>query len=186
MQVGREGGGAPYRVVLVSPRIPPNAGNAARTCAATGTPLHLVEPLGFSLDDRHLRRAGLDYWPHVELSLHRDFDAFREAVPGGRLVYFSAGGAALLHDFRFAPGDALVFGPENPGLLWGPGPRGGQALITAARARAFLQGRAVPLLEDVAALLQPALGHRVQLGFAARSDGRTVAELIRTIESGLE
>ena len=77
-------------------------------------------------------------------------------------------------------------GPENPGLLWGPGPRGGQALITAARARAFLQGRAVPLLEDVAALLQPALGHRVQLGFAARSEGRTTADLIRTIESGLE
>ena len=81
---------------------------------------------------------------------------------------------------------ALRPGPENPGLLWGPGPRGGQALITAARARAFLQGRAVPLLEDVAALLQPALGHRVQLGFAARSEGRTVADLIRTIESGLE
>nr|WP_243451686.1 hypothetical protein [Sphingosinicella soli] len=77
-------------------------------------------------------------------------------------------------------------GAENPGLLWGPGPRGGQALITAARARAFLQGRSVPLLEDVAALLQPALGHRVQLGFGARSEGRSTADLIRAVESGLE
>ena len=67
----------PLRVALFEPRIPPNTGNIARTCAAFGLPLSLIEPLGFSIDDRQLKRAGLDYWPHVDLSVHRDFEQFR-------------------------------------------------------------------------------------------------------------
>jgi MoxR-like ATPase len=77
-------------------------------------------------------------------------------------------------------------GGDRPDLVWGPGPRGGQALLTAARARAFLDGRTVPILDDVAALLEPALKHRIELSYAARSAGRDVADIIRAAESGLE
>ena len=72
---------SPLRVALYEPRIPPNTGNIARTCAAFRIPLALIEPLGFSLDDRYLRRAGLDYWPHVDLSVHSDLDTFRKGLP---------------------------------------------------------------------------------------------------------
>lgn len=106
------------RVVLVHPQIPPNTGNIARTCAATGTELHLVAPLGFELSDRYLKRAGLDYWPHVNLHYHPSWAAFREQQQhlGGRLVGFSASGRCNYINYCFEEGDWLLFGSETEGL----------------------------------------------------------------------
>ncbi len=106
------------RVVLFQPQIPPNTGNVARTCAATATELHLIEPLGFEISDRRLRRAGLDYWPWVDLRRHDDLERFlgwRERA-GGRLVALSARARVAYTSFRFAPSDWLLFGRENDGL----------------------------------------------------------------------
>ena len=106
------------RVVLVNPQIPPNTGNIARTCAATATELHLVAPLGFELSDRYLKRAGLDYWPYVNLHYHPNWEAFhqRKQQLGGRLVGFSVGGRCNYIKFAFQQGDWLVFGSETEGL----------------------------------------------------------------------
>jgi tRNA (cytidine/uridine-2'-O-)-methyltransferase len=112
----------PLQVVLVSPQIPPNTGNVVRTCAVTGARLHLVGPLGFSLDDRHLRRAGLDYWPDAPPAVYRDWRDFaaRELEGGGRggaaLHLFTARAERSLYEVDFAPGDYLVFGHEQHGL----------------------------------------------------------------------
>lgn len=104
-------------IVLFEPEIPPNTGNIARLCAATGTALHLIEPLGFSVEDRYLKRAGLDYWPHVSMTVWPDFAAYRNHEGAGkRLVMTSSRGGPLLHTFAFTPDDALVFGPETRGL----------------------------------------------------------------------
>jgi tRNA (cytidine/uridine-2'-O-)-methyltransferase len=103
-------------VALVEPEIPPNTGNVARLCAATRTPLHIVGPTGFRLDDRAVRRAGLDYWPEVELHRHRDLEALRSALGPARLVYFTTKTKASYLDWPFAPNDCLVFGPETRGL----------------------------------------------------------------------
>lgn len=102
-------------VVLVEPEIPPNTGSIARLCAATATPLHLVGKLGFSLDDKHLRRAGLDYWPFVDVRRHASWAAFAAAMPGRRLG-FSARAERLYTDARFEADDLLVFGGETRGL----------------------------------------------------------------------
>jgi tRNA (cytidine/uridine-2'-O-)-methyltransferase len=107
---------SPLHVVLVSPRIPPNTGNIARLCAVTGCKLVLVEPLGFSIEDRWLKRAGLDYWPEVFLSLHRDWDGYLAAFPGARRFLFTARAETGLWEARFQPGDHLVFGAETTGL----------------------------------------------------------------------
>ncbi|MBU2549132.1 MAG: tRNA (cytidine(34)-2'-O)-methyltransferase [Proteobacteria bacterium] len=102
-------------IILYQPEIPPNTGNVARLCAATGTPLHLIEPLGFSLEDRYLKRAGLDYWPSVDLRVWPDWERFANDWPGLRLVFTSARRGLPLHHFQFRPGDGLVFGPETRG-----------------------------------------------------------------------
>lgn len=104
------------RIVLFEPEIPPNTGNIARLCAATKTPLHLIEPLGFKIDDKHLKRAGLDYWPHVDVTVHPDFDDFLERVNPPRLVMASAKAKTALHHFEFHADDAIVMGPETRGL----------------------------------------------------------------------
>lgn len=107
------------RVVLVNPLIPPNTGNIARTCAASGTELHLVAPLGFELSDRYLKRAGLDYWPHVKLTVHDDFAAFiahSDARGGRRLGYTTRGRLSYL-EFEYRDDDWLLFGSETMGLL---------------------------------------------------------------------
>ncbi len=110
-------------VVLVHPEIPHNTGCAARLTAATGLRLHLVEPLGFSLEDRYLKRAGLDYWPQVELVLHKDWAAaaahlerYSERPLAERLKLFSARGGTSLFEANFAEDDVLVFGSESSGL----------------------------------------------------------------------
>ncbi len=110
----------------MAPQIPPNVGNVMRTCAVTGSCLHLVGPLGFSLDDKKLRRAGLDYWPDVQPEVYRDWPDFEARNSGsgegggralsGRLHLFTARAERSLFDARFAPGDVLVFGQEQLGL----------------------------------------------------------------------
>ncbi len=104
------------RLVLFQPEIPPNTGNVARLCAATRTPLHLIEPLGFSIDDKQLKRAGLDYWPYVDVTTHPDFEHFLAAARPSRVVLSSAREGQALHSFDFWPGDAVVLGPETRGL----------------------------------------------------------------------
>ncbi len=105
-------------IVLVNPQIPPNTGNIARTCAATATPLHLVGPLGFDLSDRALKRAGLDYWPQVDLTLHPDWETFhaQQRLKGGRSVGFSTSGRCSYTDMVYRPDDWLLFGSETEGL----------------------------------------------------------------------
>ncbi len=106
----------PCHLALFEPEIPPNTGNISRLCAGNGVPLHLVGKLGFSLDDKQLKRAGLDYWPHVDLRLYQDLDELRSSLPGARLWLFSTKSTALYTSVRYQPGDCLVFGPETRGL----------------------------------------------------------------------
>jgi tRNA (cytidine/uridine-2'-O-)-methyltransferase len=103
-------------VVLLAPEIPPNAGNVIRLCANTGTALHLVEPLGFSMEDRQLRRAGLDYHELANVRVHRDWTACDAALARRRRFAFSTRGERRLDDVRFDRRDVLVFGPESTGL----------------------------------------------------------------------
>jgi tRNA (cytidine/uridine-2'-O-)-methyltransferase len=105
----------PLHVVLVEPQIPPNTGNVARLCAATGCALHLVEPLGFSISDRELKRAGLDYWHAVDVRVHASLDEFLGAVDAP-LWLLSTRAARRYDEAPFAAGDALVFGKETAGL----------------------------------------------------------------------
>lgn len=103
-------------VALVEPEIPPNTGNIARLCAATGTPLHIVGATGFRMDDRTLRRAGLDYWAEVELHRHLDLDALRIAIPDARFVYLTTKADRAYTAWQFTANDCLVFGRETRGL----------------------------------------------------------------------
>lgn len=106
----------PLNVVLMEPEIPPNTGNIARSCAATATRLHLVHPLGFDISDKQLKRAGLDYWPHVDLHEHPSLEACLQDAGQAQIWYFSKKATRLIYDVCFQPGDYLVFGPETRGL----------------------------------------------------------------------
>ncbi|MDO4545972.1 MAG: tRNA (uridine(34)/cytosine(34)/5-carboxymethylaminomethyluridine(34)-2'-O)-methyltransferase TrmL [Bacillota bacterium] len=103
-------------IVLVNPEIPPNTGNIARSCAATGATLHLVKPLGFSIDDKSLKRAGLDYWPFVKLEVHESLESFMEKYKGRRMFLATTKGRTLYADVKFRDGDMLLFGRETAGL----------------------------------------------------------------------
>jgi tRNA (cytidine/uridine-2'-O-)-methyltransferase len=103
-------------VALIEPQIPPNTGNIARLCAATGTSLHLIEPLGFSVDDTEVKRAGLDYWDDVDLWVHPGWRHFREVVVPERCLYFSAHGERPYWDAPFTDRRCLVFGNETDGM----------------------------------------------------------------------
>ncbi len=103
-------------IVLYQPEIPPNTGNIMRLCANTGCSLHLVEPLGFDLDEKKLRRAGLDYRDFAEVCLHADYPAFRAAHPALRILALTTKGATPYHEVRYSADDALLFGPETRGL----------------------------------------------------------------------
>ena len=103
-------------VALVEPEIPPNTGNIARLCAATNTPLHIVGVTGFRMDDRALRRAGLDYWPEVQLTRHQNLNALYQSLPNARFVYLTTKADRLYTDWEFQPEDCLVFGRETRGL----------------------------------------------------------------------
>jgi tRNA (cytidine/uridine-2'-O-)-methyltransferase len=106
----------PFHIVFVEPRIPPNTGNAIRTAAATGAHLHLVEPLGFDLDDAKLRRAGLDYHDLAVVTVHRDLEQLWATVLPARVFAFTASAATSYTDIDYARGDVLLFGPEPTGL----------------------------------------------------------------------
>jgi tRNA (cytidine/uridine-2'-O-)-methyltransferase len=103
-------------IVLVQPEIPPNTGNAIRLAANTGARLHLVRPLGFSLDDKQLKRAGLDYHEYADLQVHASWAALRQSMSGRRLYAFTTTAARLFSDVRYARDDVLVFGAEATGL----------------------------------------------------------------------
>src|SRR6476646_12113163 len=104
------------QVVLFEPEIPPNTGSVARLCAATLTPLHLIEPLGFKIDDKHLKRAGLDYWEFVDLHVHKSWAAFLNDQKPKTLLYFSKKVERSYTSVRYHDDDYLVFGPETRGL----------------------------------------------------------------------
>jgi tRNA (cytidine/uridine-2'-O-)-methyltransferase len=106
----------PLHVALIEPQIPPNTGNIARLCAATDTSLHLIEPLGFSIDDAEVRRAGLDYWDAVDLWLHPNWFAFRDAMDRSRCLYFSANAERSFWEAPYKPNSCLVFGSETEGM----------------------------------------------------------------------
>ncbi len=112
----------PARVVLIEPEIPNNTGSVARTCVATGCALHLVHPLGFDIDEKACRRAGLDYWPRVDLTEHADVDAWERSLPdpgdpsAPGMWLFSARATRSIYDAPMLPGDFLVFGRESVGL----------------------------------------------------------------------
>ena len=103
-------------IVLVEPEIPPNTGNVARSCAATGAVLHLVKPLGFSIDDKSLKRAGLDYWPYVSLEVHESLGEFMEKYDGKRMYLATTKGGMIYTDAAFEDGDMILFGKETAGL----------------------------------------------------------------------
>lgn len=106
----------PLHIALVEPEIPPNTGNVARLCAATGCQLHLIEPLGFRIDDRELKRAGLDYWQHLGVAMHPSLEQFLSASAHLQRWYLSTRGTRRYSDAAYAYGDVLVFGKETKGL----------------------------------------------------------------------
>jgi tRNA (cytidine/uridine-2'-O-)-methyltransferase len=105
-----------FNVVLVEPEIPPNTGNIGRLCLATGSRLHLVKPLGFSIDDRTLKRAGLDYWKEVDVEMWDSFADLHERHALGRFFFLTTKSSRAYYDVTFRPGDFLVFGRETKGL----------------------------------------------------------------------
>ncbi len=117
-------------VVLLNPEIPPKTGSIARLCAATKCPLHLIAPLGFKIDDKHLKRAGLDYWEFVDVRLHDSWENFLEQHEGQRLLFFSKRATQSYTKARYQEDDFLVFGPETRGLP--------QQLLDANREMAYI------------------------------------------------
>jgi tRNA (cytidine/uridine-2'-O-)-methyltransferase len=103
-------------IVLIAPEIPQNTGAIGRLCVCLGLPLHLIEPLGFELDESRIRRAGLDYWPHLDLHVHADWDAYLASATPTRMLFLSTKTERSLYGCAFEPGDHLVFGRESSGL----------------------------------------------------------------------
>jgi tRNA (cytidine/uridine-2'-O-)-methyltransferase len=146
-------------VVLVEPEIPPNTGNIARLCAATRSPLHLIEPLGFDLDDRQLRRAGMDYWQHVVWRRWPNWPAFRAAQPpAARCWFIEQGGARRYHEVAYGPDDYLVFGRETAGLPPALLAEHAERVLTIPMANP--QARSLNLANSVAIVLFEALRQR--------------------------
>jgi tRNA (cytidine/uridine-2'-O-)-methyltransferase len=105
-----------FNLVLIRPEIPQNTGGIGRLCVSTECKLHLVKPLGFSLEDKFLKRAGMDYWPHLELDIYENFADFLDRNPGAAMHFFSTKGVRSLWDVEFKTGDYLVFGNESSGF----------------------------------------------------------------------
>jgi len=105
-----------FHIVLFEPEIPPNTGNIIRLCANTGAQLHLVKPLGFSLEDKQLKRAGLDYHEYANLQVHENWDACKQALAGKRMFALTTKGSTRHTDLQFKADDVFVFGPETRGL----------------------------------------------------------------------
>ena len=143
-----------FHVVLVEPEIPQNAGNIARTCAATGTALHMVRPLGFEVSDKYLKRAGLDYWNLVEISYYDSFEELKAKFPEARFFYFTTKARHRHSDVQFRDGDFLVFGKETRGL---PEELLMQNEETCLRIPMFSEARSLNLSNSVAVALYEAL-----------------------------
>lgn len=107
---------AKLNVVLFEPEIPANTGNIGRTCVATGTRLHLIEPLGFSLSEKALKRAGMDYWPHLDVTTYLDFDDFLAKNPGAKIYMATTKARQLYTDVRYEPDCYIMFGKESAGI----------------------------------------------------------------------
>lgn len=105
-----------FNIVMVEPEIPQNTGNVARTCAVTGSRLHLVEPMGFTIDDKKLKRAGLDYWHSLDITYYKNIDEFFEKNKGGRFFFATTKAANRYSDVHFTDGDYILFGKETKGL----------------------------------------------------------------------
>lgn len=152
-----------FNIVLVEPEIPENTGNISRTCAVTGARLHLVRPLGFSVDDRHLKRAGLDYWKYLDVSYYDSFEELEEKHSDGRFYLLSTHATRGYSEAEFHDGDYLVFGKETAGL--------GEKLLTrraedAVRIPMLNDRRSLNLANSVAIVLYEALR---QTGFIGLS-----------------
>ena len=104
------------RVSLYEPRIPQNTGNIGRTCAAFNISLDLIQPLGFSIESKHMKRAGLDYWKFIDIKVHKDYNSYKEYVCGHRIIGFSKKGGVPLNTLKFKSKDILLFGREDLGL----------------------------------------------------------------------
>ena len=143
-----------FNIVLVEPEIPQNAGNIARTCAATGTRLHMIRPFGFEVSDKYLKRAGLDYWNLVEICYYDSFAELQAKYPDGNFYYFTTKARRRHSDAAFKDGDFLVFGKETKGLP--------ESLLlgnekTCLRIPMFEKARSLNLSNSVAVALYEAL-----------------------------
>ncbi|MDY6325348.1 MAG: tRNA (cytidine(34)-2'-O)-methyltransferase [Catonella sp.] len=105
-----------FNIVLYEPEIPYNTGNIGRTCVASGNSLHLIKPLGFVLSDKYIKRAGLDYWPRLDLTVHNDYADFKKASDGHRVWLATTKAHQVYTDVKFNPGDYIMFGPESRGI----------------------------------------------------------------------
>lgn len=143
-----------FNIVLVEPEIPQNAGNIARTCAATGTRLHMIRPLGFEVSNKYLKRAGLDYWHLVDISYYDSFDELKAKYPESRFFYFTTKARRRHSDVRFKDGDFLVFGKETKGL---PEELLMQNEETCLRIPMFADARSLNLSNSVAIAVYEAL-----------------------------
>jgi tRNA (cytidine/uridine-2'-O-)-methyltransferase len=152
-----------FNVVLFEPEIPPNTGNAIRLCANTGATLHLIKPLGFGLDDKSLRRSGLDYHDLASVKVHSGLDACLDALAGARFFTVETGGRHCYSDLEYRAGDAFVFGPETRGLTEAVLDRIGRASSVFIPMRA--QSRSINLSNAVALVVYEAWR---QLGFAGQ------------------
>jgi len=103
-------------IVLFEPEIPQNTGNIARTCVLTNSKLHLIKPLGFSLDEKHLKRAGLDYWPYLDIEVHESYEDLREKYPIGNFYFSTTKGKKIYTEVSYKEGDFIIFGKETAGL----------------------------------------------------------------------
>ena len=151
-----------FHVVLVAPEIPPNTGNIARLCLASGATLHLIEPIGFSLDDRALKRAGLDYWDQVEVRIWASLHALEEAAgAGARFFYATTKSRRPYFEVRYEKGDYLVFGRETRGLPESLLRANPDYLITIPMTA---KARSLNLATAVAIVLYDAIRQRIELG----------------------
>jgi tRNA (cytidine/uridine-2'-O-)-methyltransferase len=157
-----------FHIVLFEPEIPGNTGNSIRLCANTGATLHLIKPLGFRLDDKSLRRSGLDYHDLADVKIHADLDACRDLLQGSRWFAVETGGARRYSDVQYRAGDAFLFGPESRGL-----PQSTQAGVGAENCL-FIpmreQNRSVNLSNAVALVIYEAWR---QIGFAGERSVRS-------------
>lgn len=150
-------------IVLFEPEIPQNTGNIVRTCAITGSVLHLVKPLGFSIEDKYLKRAGLDYWQYLDIHVHESFQEIQEKHPNNRYFYVTTRGNKLYTEINYSREDFLVFGKETAGL---PEAIIGENMDRCLRIPMIEEARSINLSNSVAIVLFEALRQQGFSGLA--------------------